>query len=91
MAVSYFLTIIDDVHYLMPFGQAVSSQGRAVKLNDTGVIMWKNLLKYIDSEPDLSAILSCQGSAYNAWLNDLYDTFRADCDSDRHIIYTYAA
>ena len=91
MAVSYFLTTIDNVHYLMPFGQAVSSQGRAVKLNDTGVIMWKNLLKYIDSEPDLSAILSCQGSAYNAWLNDLYDTFQADCDGDRQIIYTDAA
>lgn len=91
MSVCYSLTTFGDIHYLIPFGQAVSCQGRAVKLNNTGVIMWNHLQKYIDSEPDCNSIISCSGKVYDAWIKSLYDTFEADCDSDRQTISNDAA
>ncbi len=91
MAPSYYLTTIDHIYYLVPYGQAVSNQGKSIKLNETGAVMWQCLLKYTCSDTRCQEIISFSGEAYDMWLKDLYDTFQAECNDDRQLIRTDAA
>ena len=65
----YFLTEINDIPYLLPFGQNLADFKKSMKINETGVFLW-NLL---EEEISFDEILRKAGEFYQASEDDLLD------------------
>lgn len=88
MIPEFSLEYIDNIPYLIPYGQAVSCGTKAIKLNPAGAVMWQKLY-------DAVSMVSCSddicyypmtNDLKETWLNLLYDYFEADNDNDRAVI-----
>lgn len=87
--IEYSLEYIDNIPYLVPFGQAVSRFGKPVKLNETGAVMWQKLAAAIshaktskkDCLSDTETLMSDSITA--AWNELLCDYYVAENDIDK--------
>ncbi len=64
---SYVLRKIENVTYLLPLGQMIADQARAIQLNDTSIFLWNQLAKELTLD---ELIISC-ATYYQAQADEL--------------------
>ena len=58
---NFILKEIENVPYLLPYGQAIADQKRGIRINDTGIYLWKLL----EEERTLSELISLCAAYYD--------------------------
>ncbi len=70
---SFLLREIENVPYLLPYGQMIADQMRGIRINDTGIYLWKLL----EQERTLSELISLCAAYYEILESEMAE-FQAD-------------
>ncbi len=71
---SFSLTEIAGVPYLLPFGQMIADQKRGIRLNETGIFLWKLL----EQERSLDELIRLCATSYEVTAADELQELSAD-------------